>query len=536
MSVPSLFLAGSLGVLYNFLFWGKPWGISVPLFAAAAVLAVDWLGRRSGKPFLKSYWIAAGSAFLFSLCFAWRGAHEARVANLALALYMVLLLIAAWAKGKPLTRFALVDYFFLPASFLVNAARNGIKESQAAGQGLPAAGPRARHMAIGGVAALPLLVVFLWLMAAADPAFHDSLKRLWDHGGNFLRNFEVALLRLLFVAAVTVLCLGLFSRLYKIKPEGAAGPAGKAAWNFHQCMTAAALVNGLFLIFTVFQVRFFFEGKARVFAQMTAREGFYQMAAIGLLAYAFCTVIDAFMERENARQETVLKANVAAMSLMTFVIMSSAFYRFWLYEEAFGFTLRRFYAHAAVPYVAVIFGLLAWKVAFQKARETFLFLSFLCTVTLFLILNVLNPHGLVAAKNVAFHEKHPEKMGTVYLEMLSSDAVPALAQGLPRLTGAARASVEDFLAKRAAELARLAPSEGLVSFHWGRHRARKALASVLPPAASAPDAQDAGQGKEKKANFGGFLLLVFLVLVLGFIGWFVEEIMFPGLVKTVENP
>jgi hypothetical protein len=118
----------------------------------------------------------------------------------------------------------------------------------------------------------------------------------------------------------------------------------------------------------------------------------------------------------------LLRVLLAALCLLTLVVLASALKRLGLYEAAYGFTRLRFAAHAILLWLAALFVLVLVARGAQWLPRAAL------TVTLgaFLLFALADPDRRIAQWNVDRFER-TGKVDAQYLGLLSADAIPALA-------------------------------------------------------------------------------------------------------------
>jgi two-component system sensor histidine kinase BaeS len=159
----------------------------------------------------------------------------------------------------------------------------------------------------------------------------------------------------------------------------------------------------------------------------------------------------------------VLRGQLALLEVLTVVVLASAVHRLGLYEDAFGFTRLRLFAHAFMLWLAGVLALVLLGLA--SARGGWLPRAVTVgTAAALMAFSLANPDAIVAERNL-------ERAGTTgqldaaYLAGLSADATPVLA-------GSSMAVELGVLRRQAA---RLAEPDAWASWNVGRERARDAL-------------------------------------------------------------
>lgn len=311
----------------------------------------------------------------------------------------------------------------------------------------------------GAVLGTMLVFVFGVLFVTADRAFAQiAADALVDVDG------ETVVLRLLAFVA----CSGLVGGLVLAEPrdEVVTSPerlVARAEWTI-----PLGLLIALFAAFCAVQVTVLFAGHAAVLeaAGVTyaeyAREGFFQLLAAAALTLAVVAAASRWARRDTARDELLLRVMLAALCILTLVVLASAFRRLALYEDAFGFTRMRLAAHTLMLWLGAIFVLILGHglLRSQLLRPMLVWTSAVGMV----VFAFLNPDALIARRNIDRFNATGD-LDTVYLSTLSADAIPVLLSLPPEV----RACVLDPIA------ARLGAPDPPVAFNFARARARDLL-------------------------------------------------------------
>jgi hypothetical protein len=310
---------------------------------------------------------------------------------------------------------------------------------------VPGAGrlsPALRGAALGGA----LLLVFGGLFASADRAFAHLASEIlvpeWDH-------LDLLAARVLVFAVVAVAVGAYVAASPRFAALGTPWPMRADLWSAvlqdeergsrrlgrTEWAIALGLLDMLFAAFVVLQIAVLFGGHDHVLrtAGLTyaeyARQGFFQLLAVGALTLAVVAAAMRWATRGARRDTLLLQVLLGALCALTLVILASALRRLGLYEEAFGFTRARIAAHAIILWLGGLLVLV--MVAGVRMRGWWLPRAAVAfTAVALLVFTLVNPDRLVASKNV---ERYREtgQIDLEYLSRLSADAVPALATTLP---------------------------------------------------------------------------------------------------------
>jgi len=268
----------------------------------------------------------------------------------------------------------------------------------ARGVSLDVAGPAARGVAF----AVVLLAVFVPLLASAD---HEAPER----------PVGVAVASLGGALAYVRLC----------PPKIAPRPPQRLLGTLEWAVALGALV-ALFAAFVALQLTTLFGGNQHVLetAGLTysqyARSGFWQLLAVAALTFA----VIAAAQRWAGQRGRLLTGLLAALCLLTLVVLASALKRLDLLEAELGFTRVRFAAHAALLWLAALFVLvLAARFAASWLPRAIVAV----TAVTFLAFALSDPERRIADANVERYERTGE-IDMDYLLRLGPDAAPAVAK------------------------------------------------------------------------------------------------------------
>jgi hypothetical protein len=370
-------------------------------------------------------------------------------------------------------------------------------------------------VARGLVLAIPVLVVFAGLFAAADVMFEELLTRLfaWDVDLGLLPlRLAIAFLVAWVVAGLLSVAAGAVHADSGPQPEGAApapqslgaAAAGLPSSSAGTASTAAAetlwppvrlgtieastilvAVDVLFASFVLVQLRYLFGGHDDLAVSglpysTFARSGFFELVWVALLAGGLLASIHAVVDRRTA----VLVGAGIGLAMLTGAILVSAVIRLRIYQEAYGWTELRFYVLATIVWLGIGIGITIALLARDRMGWLLHGLAIAAVVVLVGI-NVVGPSRLIADENVArvldptlVPRDGKTGLDVYYATALGDDAVPALLRALPALAPPDQSELSRWLDERRRALA--APdATAWPAWNLGRERARAALAGLL---------------------------------------------------------
>jgi hypothetical protein len=465
------------GLVGDTLLRAMPWGLNVTLGTATLVGTGAWLVRRNKiQHGPDAAWLAI-TALLLGAAFLRRGA-EALAAFDMLALVVTLALAAASLQGERISNWYPFDYArgIVTAAFWSVVGSLPLIFGDIQWRELPQ-DDRTRHLrgaALGLLIAAPLLVIFAALFASADPVFSTVLSNVFSVDMESL--IQHAFL-FVFWGALTAgyLRWGLLG-----KPVGLPSPTAKPISSVVPIATALGLLNFLFLMFVIVQLRYFFGGASIVeqtsgltFAEY-ARQGFFQLVVASGLVLPVLLGADHLVSSGTVAQVRVFRQLASLLLVLLAIIMASALQRMRLYVEAYGLTDDRLYATAFMVLLIGVFAWFSWTVLRGGTRHRFAFGALMQAFAVLAGLHVLNPDAFIVRTNL--HRPVAERrFDARYATTLGTDAVPALLEALPRFGYEDRCIVVTRLLDRWVDGERASTYADWRTWNWSRARARRLL-------------------------------------------------------------
>ena len=464
------------GVTGDALLRAMPWGLNATIGTAALVGAGAWLVRRHGvKPGPDAAWLAI-TALLLGAAFLRRDAEALATFDM-LALIVTLALAAASLQGERISNWYPFDYI----RGIATAALASIVGSFVLIFGdiqwreLPQDG-RMRHLRgalLGAIIAAPLLAIFAALFASADAVFGNVLANLFSFDA------EAVISHTLLIGFWGALTAGYLRWGMLGRPVGLQSPSAQPIPSVVPLATVLGLLNFLFLMFVVVQLRYFFGGAALVeetsgltFAGY-ARQGFFQLVTASGLVLPILLGADHLVRGGTAAQVRVFRQLAGLLLALLAVIMASALERMRLYVAAYGLSSDRLYATAFMILLIGVFVWFSWTVL-RGARHRFAFGALMQSFAVLAGLHVLNPDAFIVTTNLNRPvEERP--FDARYASTLGADAAPALLDALPRLTSEDRCIVVKRLLDRWVDGERA--DADWRTWNWSRARARRLVNS-----------------------------------------------------------
>jgi hypothetical protein len=498
-----------LGILGDGLLRATPWGLNVLLWAGGVGIALVVLMLRWRHHALMNggHWLLL-TGFLSAAAFAWRDSLTLNfLAGLTL---LTALALMAWRarlgriRLASLTEYLLgmfvagVNTFFIGFPLLLRDVH--WKEVPVAGWSR-----HLRSVLLGALIALPLLILFGILFMSADVNFEGLINRL------FLGNHSEVFGHIMLALMLAWLCGGFLRGL--LMGKGVAitndGRASFVAQNQDgSCVeeivginnavtqpfkieplslgiveigTVLGLLNFLFLVFVLLQVRYFFGGAALVQASSGLtyaeyyRRGFFELVTVAALVLPILLGAHWLLRKDNPAHERIFRLLAATKIALLSVIMVSAVRRMLLYQSEYGLTEQRLYTTAFMCWLALVF---VWFIAtvLRGRREQFAFGALIAGFLIIATLHVINPDALIVRVNIA-HARSGRGFDADYAASLSADAVPALMQSLPNLS----AEDQRIVAIRVLDSWSVSQRTDWRTWNWARSEARRVVREMWEP-------------------------------------------------------
>ncbi len=478
-------IALALGLAVEILFHGHRIGISFPIWAALGIAAILLASRLEGvRPSPGTMALIPGILF-FAAVAAIRLEPLTVVLSMLATLLLFALMVRALLHGR-LHRFGFIDLAYTWLTVPLEALLRpwpalAVATRQVTGDRVA----RSRLFALlrGLLLALPVVVVFVVLLATADLVFGDlveealawiDLERIAEYIG---RGLVVVVSGIFFLGA-------LITALRSRAPRELIGEEQPILRPFVGAIESGVVLGSVVTIFAIFgaiQIRYLFGGEANIAAagytySEYARRGFGELVWAAFLSLSLIFALGHWGKRKDAGQRWVFTGLSTALVLMVGVALASALMRLLLYENGFGFTRLRTYTHVFIIWLAGL--LIAFLVLLYLGRlRAFAPIAVGAALGFVATLSLMNVDGFIAQRNLARFERTGD-LDVAYLAQLSPDALPATAEWMRRAGVTAPAELTAQVACQAGILGAEMIDGSWQSLHVGRQRAWNALAAI----------------------------------------------------------
>jgi hypothetical protein len=281
-----------------------------------------------------------------------------------------------------------------------------------------------KKIILGIAISLPILFVVLNLLISADSQFEQLI-------GGIPQWFQVItverIMRLIVMLILTAAFFGFMQILYNrhmnvIKQQS---NEQRIQMDGIIAITVLVIINAVYLLFTVVQFRYFFSGTLQAdftFAEY-ARKGFFELLFVTLINLSITVIVLTFVNRATSFMRRATQIMLTILVLSSSVMLSSAFLRLSMYEDAYGFTFTRVLVHSFMIFLVVIFTYTLVKIWVEKLSLYHFY--FITSLIYYTAITVIDLDKIVVKENMNRYETSG-KIDVHYLNNLSYRGVLGL--------------------------------------------------------------------------------------------------------------
>lgn len=422
-----LFLCLLLGILGEEAFFRSEIGISYFLFIAAFYSVFMWRFRRFqfshqrlGYLILCCIWVLSASYFINNNILF----YSLNIMVIPGLVIFHLVLITS-PKNFHWNKPAFVAFMF---TRLIQSLKFNIGFASLFGKGLKQGVNEDKlliwkKVGLGIAISLPILFVVLNLLISADSQFEQLL-------GGIPQWFQVInaerIIRLIIILIYTFAFFGfmqiLFQKHLNVKTQTNLQPF---QIDGIVTITVLVIINAVYLLFTLIQFKYFFSGTLQAdftFAEY-ARKGFFELLFVTLINLSITVIVLTFVNRATSFMRRATQIMLTILVLASSVMLSSAFIRLSMYEDAYGFTFTRVLVHSFMIFLVVIFTYTLVKIWVEKLSLFHFY--FITSLLYYTSITIVDLDKIVVKENMNRYETSG-KIDVHYLNDLSYRGVLGL--------------------------------------------------------------------------------------------------------------
>lgn len=422
-----LFLCLLLGILGEEAFFRSEIGISYFLFIAAFYSVFMWRFRRFqfshqrlGYLILYCIWLLSASYFLNNNMLF----YSLNIMVIPGLVIFHLVLITS-PKNFHWNKPAFVAFIF---TRLIQSLKFNIGFVSLFGKGLKQGVNEDKlliwkKVGVGIAISLPILFVVLNLLISADSQFEQLL-------GGIPQWFQVInaerIIRLIIILIYTFAFFGFMQILFQ-KHLNVKTQTNLQLFQIDGIVsiTVLVIINAVYLLFTLVQFKYFFSGTLQAdftFAEY-ARKGFFELLFVTLINLSITVIVLTFVNRATSFMRRATQIMLTILVLASSVMLSSAFLRLSMYEDAYGFTFTRVLVHSFMIFLVVIFTYTLVKIWVEKLSLFHFY--FITSLLYYTTITIVDLDKIVVKENMNRYETSG-KIDVHYLNDLSYRGVLGL--------------------------------------------------------------------------------------------------------------
>jgi len=430
-----LLLAGCiiLGILFDVLFYGKPFGISYPLFVLGFYGVLLWNLKENIVFKWDFAWILSIPILALSLTYLIYSNLIFKVLNFFAVPFLILVQTTLISKNNKYQWYAIKFVEDLGYSIFVKPFKNISKPFQMIGELISSKSKNKKvaiisKIFIGLLISIPLVMMVVVLLSSADQVFQHYTENILNFINSIsLNEFTGRTLIALLVSLI------IFSYIFslitsKVKEVKEGEITVPLILDKVIMVTVLSTINLIYIFFVYIQFAYLFGGANYALPPSFthseyARRGFFELVVVTLINLSVLLVNLNLAESMSKIVNKISRILNSLLVVCTSIMLYSAHFRMSLYEQAYGYTYLRILTHA---FMIFIFALLLTSL--YKIWETKVSLAkayIVIAITAYVILNYVNIDVVIARNNFERFQK-TKHIDVGYISILSYDAVPWL--------------------------------------------------------------------------------------------------------------
>lgn len=423
-----------IGLFFDILFWDKKPGISIPLYTILWTITAGFFLRQIEPRKKIGNLVLVAIIIVFSMMSSIRVEPLTVTLNSLLILLLAAILTATYQSGLWI-RFGVIDYLTqavrLMGSFLMFPLFSRSSSAKSPEKGKKAKPDILFAVLRGALLAIPILILFTFLLTEADPIFSDFINGL-------VRNINRTTIKETSLRIILVMFFGNAFIAMVMHAKNQSGDITLFRMDkplirpFLGSIETHIILGSVLVLFTAFigiQFKYFFFGKNNISAvgytySAYARRGFGELLAVSVFSLILIFGLGLIRRKDENKSDRLYTFLNIGMVSAVIILLVSAFQRLTLYEQAYGFTRLRLYAHIFMVWLGVLLVFVLVIIIYKKT-QLFINLALFVLIGFTMTLNLINVDGTIATMNIR-NADVDGCLDSAYLESLSYDAVPSL--------------------------------------------------------------------------------------------------------------
>ena len=417
-----------LSILQSILFWHKCPGISVILFVIPTILVILYNLKENDMIKNKKAILWSVPIILLSLTYFIFNNILFQLFNIPV-IFALIIIMCIKITGRDISenRFIrnIVKRIFKPIGilfeFIGDFEMDEFFEKQKNNQSEKIKNIKRVGKSI--LISIPVILIIIALLSSADSVFGDLFSSITEFISKAFESdtFSDNLLRIVLILMYFVY-IACFIISFAKKEEEDYYQRKDRKIKLSSLTTNMILIslNIIYFIFSVIQFKYLFmnAGKTADFDYATyARTGFFQLMFVSFINLALLRIT-----KQN--KDEFVKILKAMLIIFTIVIVISAMFRMYLYEQEYGYTHLRIFVYFILATEILMLIPILINIYTQKI-DTF-DISLKIIISMYIILNFINVDYIIASNNINRYLEDPENNKLDYSYILYSMGIDAM--------------------------------------------------------------------------------------------------------------
>ena len=416
-----------LSIWQSILFWDKNPGIAVILFILPFIVFLLYYMYKNNKIKNKmAITILIPIVLLSATYFVFNNEFLRSVNDLAIPVLIIIMIIELICDKFTLENIIgnIFGFAFKPIEYIGQVGKKIVKMIKKDENTKIDRPQNIKRIIKAILFSIPLLLVVFILLVTADSEFSKLFVNVLEHVFNLTDKIIISnmVTRIIIIVIMFFYLAGFMENIFLtndiVRKNKDINQKDNLTIKF-----LLTFLNIMYLVFCIIQVKSLFNiytmNKNNINYSYYARQGFFQLMVVS----AINLIMILKSKKSCYNQEKYINIMDLLMIFLTTIILISSFIRMYLYQESYGFTLKRvlvFWAQftEGILLVPTIMYVLNKKI--NLARTYFITIT-----TMYVILNFANINSIIAKKNVNLYlnNKSVGSSDINYLISLGTDAV-----------------------------------------------------------------------------------------------------------------
>jgi len=421
----SIIFALFIGVIFDKIILGKPFGISYIILIALSITFFLWSMRRTIKLKANFGWLLLIPINMLAFNFAFYTnpvLHTLNILMITILMVTSSILISncnvKWDKlefiREILYKIIITPFKNIESPFKILVDASNIKNNKGISS-------TQKQVMLGILISLPLLLLIISLLVSADMVFSYYMVNITNIFANLNANQMIFETIIIVVVALYLFC---YVWDFRKSEKEEIRQAAIIKWEPITIITILLMLNVLYTLFTIIQFSYLYKWVGGslpagfTFAEY-ARRGFFELVAVTIVNFIILISCFSFMKKENRKLSVIANSMLTLLILFTINMLWSAHSRLYLYEITYGLTYLRVFVHLFMLLLFVLCLIALVSIWYNKLP--FIKTVIVVSIISYTLVNYINIDGFIAKNNMK-----NEKLDIEYLITLSDEVIPYL--------------------------------------------------------------------------------------------------------------